>query len=51
MGPFVYYAIHAFVNQIRKLFKSWVLIFLVVCMAMGMLIGIGAAMLEDGPSL
>lgn len=47
MGPFVYYAIHTFVNQIRKLFKSWVLIFLVVCMAMGMLIGIGAAMLED----
>ena len=47
MRLFGYYAWHSFVNQLRKLFKTWVLIFLVVCMAIGALIGFGAAMLED----
>ena len=42
-----YYAWHSFVNQLRKLFKPWVLIFLVICMAIGGLIGFGAAMLDD----
>lgn len=47
MRLFGYYACHSFVNQLRKLFKTWVLIFLVVCMAIGALIGVGAAMLDD----
>ena len=47
MRLFGYYAWHSFVNQLRKLFKTWVLIFLVVCMAIGALIGFGAAMLDD----
>lgn len=47
MRLFGYYAWHSFVNQPRKLFKTWVLIFLVVCMAIGALIGFGAAMLDD----
>ena len=47
MRLFGYYAWHSFVNQLRKLFKTWVLIFLVVCMAIGALIGFGAATLED----
>ena len=46
MRLFGYYAWHSFVNQLRKLFKTWVLIFLVVCMAIGALIGVGAAMLN-----
>ena len=47
MRLFGYYAWHSVVNQLRKLFKTWVLIFLVICMAIGGFIGIGAAMLED----
>jgi len=47
MRLFGYYVCHTFVNQLRKLFKTWVLIFLVVCMLFGGLIGFGAAMLDD----
>ena len=47
MRLFGYYAWHSIVNQLRKLFKTWVLIFLVICMAVGALIGVGAAMLDD----
>lgn len=47
MKLFGYYAWHSFVNQLRKLFKTWVLIFLVVCFAFGALIGFGAVMLDD----
>lgn len=47
MRLFGYYAWHSFINQLRKLFKTWVLFFLVACMAIGVLIGVGAAMLDD----
>ncbi len=47
MRLFGYYAWHSFKNQIKKLFKTWVLIFFVVCFLLGGLIGFGAAMLED----
>lgn len=47
MGMFSYYAFHSFINQIRKLLKTWVLIFIVVCALIGGLIGFGAAMLTD----
>lgn len=47
MRLFGYYAWHSFINQLRKLFKTWVLIFLVACMVIGALIGVGATMLGD----
>ena len=47
MRLFGYYAWHSFKNQLRKLFKTWVLIFFAVCVLVGVLIGIGAAMLDD----
>lgn len=47
MRLFGYYALHTLVNQIRKLLKTWVLIFLAVCMLIGGLIGFGAAKIED----
>jgi len=47
MRLFWYYALHAFKNQLKKLFKTWVLIFLVACMLIGGLIGFGIATLED----
>ena len=47
MRLFGYYALHSFVNQIRKLCKTWVLVFIVVCMLFGGVIGIFAATLED----
>ena len=47
MRLFGYYAWHSFINQLRKLFKTWVLIFIVICALAGGLIGVGAAMLDD----
>ncbi len=47
MRLFVYYAFHSVKNQLKKLFKTWVLIFLLICMLIGGLIGVGAASLED----
>ncbi|MCD7745262.1 MAG: CPBP family glutamic-type intramembrane protease [Lachnospiraceae bacterium] len=47
MRLYGYYALHSFVNQIRKLFKTWVLIFIVACALMGGLIGFGAGMLSE----
>ena len=47
MRLFSYYALHSFKNQLKKLFKTWVLIFLLVCFAVGAGIGIFAATLED----
>ena len=47
MRLFGYYALHSLINQLRKLFKTWVLIFLAVCFLIGIVIGGGAAMLED----
>ena len=47
MRLFAYYALHSFVNQLRKLLKTWVLLFLLVCMVLGGVIGAGAAFLEN----
>lgn len=47
MRLFGYYALHAFGNQLRKLFKTWVLVFILVCSLLGGLLGYGAAKLED----
>ena len=47
MKLFAYYALHSFKNQLKKLLKTWVLIFLLACMVLGGLIGYGAAVLSD----
>ena len=47
MKLFFYYAFCSIKNQIRKLFKTWVDIFLAACLAFGVLIGAGAAFLEE----
>lgn len=47
MRLFGYYAAHALWNQIRKLCRTWVVVFILVCALGGGLIGVGVAMLED----
>ncbi len=47
MKLFLYYAFCSIKNQIHKLFKTWVAVFFVVCFAFGILVGLGATMLED----
>lgn len=47
MRLFTYYVLHTFKNSLKKLLKTWVLIFLVVCIAVGVGIGMFAAFLED----
>ncbi len=47
MKLFCYYALHTIKNQLKKLFKTWVLIFLLVCVLFGIVIGFGASTLED----
>ena len=46
MKLFFYYAFHSVVNQIRKLLKTWVLIFLLCCGLLGGIIGYSAARIE-----
>ena len=40
MRLFAYYALHSFKNQLKKLLKTWVLIFLAVCVAFGVMVGL-----------
>ena len=47
MRLYLYYSLHSLLNQIRKMLKTWVLIFLLVCMVFGGVIGFGASRLED----
>ena len=47
MKLFSYYALHSFWNQLRKLFRTWVIVFILICALVGGLIGFGAAMLSD----
>ncbi len=42
-----YYITHTFVNSVRKLFRTWVALFLVICVLFGAVVGIGAAVLMD----
>ena len=39
MRLFAYYALHTFVNQVRKLLKTWVIIFILLCALFGGVIG------------
>lgn len=47
MRLFAYYALHSFKNQLKKLFKTWVLIFLAICVAFGVMIGLIVAAIEN----
>ncbi|MDO4616882.1 MAG: putative ABC exporter domain-containing protein [Lachnospiraceae bacterium] len=47
MRVFGYYAWHSFVNQIRKLFKTWILVFVLVCGLMGGIVGLTIGSLES----
>ncbi len=47
MKLFFYYALHSAKNQIKKLFRSWVIVFFIVCFLLGGAIGVGAGFLED----
>lgn len=47
MRLFLYYGLHSFVNQLKKLFKTWVLVFIVICFLVGGGIGAGVAALQD----
>ena len=39
MRLFGYYALHTLINQIRRLFRSWVILFILVCAILGGAIG------------
>ncbi len=47
MKLFFYYAFCSIKNQLKKLFKTWVLIFLLACLVVGGLIGFGASVLSE----
>ena len=47
MRMFLYYAAHSFVNQVKKIFKSWVVIFILVCFVLGAGIGLFAAKMSE----
>ena len=46
MSFFGYYALHTFKNQLKKLFKTWVLVFFLVCVVLGVAIGLIAALVD-----
>ncbi len=48
MSFFGYYALHTFKNQLKKLFKTWVLVFFLVCVLLGVAIGFIAALVDGG---
>ncbi|MBQ8717865.1 MAG: hypothetical protein IJY66_01195 [Clostridia bacterium] len=47
MKLFLYYAFCTVKNQIRKLFKTWVAILLVVCIAIGVVVGLIASSVDS----
>lgn len=47
MRMFLYYAFHSVKNQLKKLFKTWVLIFILACFLFGGIIGLGAGLIFD----
>ncbi len=42
-----YYMTHTLKNQIKKLFRTWVAVFLLICVLAGLLFGIGAAVIAS----
>ena len=47
MRLFLYYAVHTVKNQIRKLLKTWVAVFMAVCILFGVIVGLGAAFIGE----
>lgn len=47
MRLLLYYISHTFVNSIKKIFRTWVIIFIAVMIAFGALAGVGAAFFAD----
>ena len=47
MRLFLYYITHTFVNSIKKIFRTWVAIFIAVIIGFGVLIGLGAGFIAD----
>lgn len=47
MRLFAYYVLHTFKNQVKKLFKSWVLILILVCVVVGIAGGLLSSLLTD----
>ena len=47
MRLILYYMTHTLKNQIKKLFRTWVAIFLLVCVLAGVLFGVGAAVIAS----
>jgi membrane protease YdiL (CAAX protease family) len=47
MRLFGYYAFHSFINQLRKILKSWVIIFILVCAVGGGAVGVLAGTAAD----
>ena len=47
----LYYVGHTFINSIKKLFRTWVIIFFLVCFGIGIVPGVGGgiigAMIDD----
>ena len=47
MKLFLYYALHSVKNQIKKLCRSWFIIFLIFCILFGAIIGIGVGLIAE----
>lgn len=47
MRLLLYYVTHTFINSIKKLFRTWVIIFIAAMMLLGLLIGFGSAFIAD----
>lgn len=50
MKLFAYYAFHSFINSLRKLFKTWIAVFIVICFVIGLLAGMIGAALDKADS-
>lgn len=47
MRLFGYYALHTFINTIKKLFKTWVAVFVLICFVLGIGIGLLAVSVSN----
>ena len=47
MRLFLYYAFCSVKNQIRRLFRTWVAVFILVCFLFGAVIGVGVVLLDE----
>lgn len=46
MKLFCYYAFHSIINSLKKLFKTWIAVFFVICFAVGIIGGLVASSLD-----